>query len=55
MAPLVGSNSSIRIFISVVLPPPEGPVMAMNSPGAMVRLVGSYIPIVLTIHDAEIA
>ena len=29
------------IFISVVLPPPEGPMMVINSPGAIVMLMSS--------------
>ena len=29
------------IFISVVLPPPDGPMMVMNSPGSIVMLISS--------------
>ena len=37
-SPLVGSSNPSMIFISVVLPPPEGPVIVTKRPGSTVRL-----------------
>ena len=38
-SPLVGSSRPSMIFISVVLPPPEGPMMVTNDPAWIVKLI----------------